>query len=668
MTIQTKSGNSETNIEFDKFNLTVYISPRSQISGNCNFSEMDSSFIRKKGFISIITNRYTENGIKSIKTSENPSSKVFMENFIKLNGVNIPDLLLSSIKLASEITLHNESFLSIIINNNMELFWISAGSNRLYLYRDKELSVLTSEHDSFRNEILSGNVNFSKNKKNLTSFLRNLNEIDFNKKPFFLESGDWLILCNDNVYSYLTNEEIKKIFESREIDFSKKIEDFILAKTGYINDDIGIVLFSVKNNDKSGSKDDLLFSQNSTDSAISSNLSSTQRIKSKRRKKINYKPVFRISSVLIILLFIFFGIYKFLYQNKTDEYDPSIEKPSIISSNENNKNLPPPENGTKISDNILKTELKSNINFISFSPDDKMIITANEDKTISVYEIDKTLFLKNNFKAHESDVTYLSFLNKDILVSHGKDNVVKYFHLKNNKIIKKVENIDLINISPDKKYLARTDISKNILVFNISALSLNSNFSGIKKILSIPSPEKVRLFSFSENGNFFAFLDNKEKVNVWDINKKGKLNEIVCPQKGITSIAIFESSEKSSEKTENKNISDNNEPSDSKYSVVTAFSDGTIIFTDFDNNQTIYNYHNKGINTLIPGENYLLSGGFDGGIKLNNIETGQVMDIWKGKKGINTAAISNNKKSIAFADNDKTLYLLKADFFKLLPK
>ncbi|KAA6182482.1 SpoIIE family protein phosphatase [Thiohalocapsa marina] len=102
-----------------------------------------------------------------------------------------------------------------------QLFWVSAGDSRLYLYRqaDGSLTQCTQDH-SYGNELMprvsSGEMTREEVERHpdrdaLTSFLglSEVPKVDRNLRPVQIDQGDRLLLCSDGVYGVLSEDELK---------------------------------------------------------------------------------------------------------------------------------------------------------------------------------------------------------------------------------------------------------------------------------------------------------------------------------------------------------------------------------------------------------------------------------------------------------------------------
>ena len=99
-----------------------------------------------------------------------------------------------------------------------ELFWRSAGDSRIYLYRGNQLTQLSRDHTYAQelaqkqksNEMLPEDIANHPDGNALVSYLgvgENM-DVDQNKGPVKLQSGDVLLMCTDGVYNALSDAEM----------------------------------------------------------------------------------------------------------------------------------------------------------------------------------------------------------------------------------------------------------------------------------------------------------------------------------------------------------------------------------------------------------------------------------------------------------------------------
>ncbi len=112
------------------------------------------------------------------------------------------------------------STLVMVFINNNNLYWLSIGDSRIYLYRDGMLAAVNEEHElenRMYNGFLKGEIDLQdiremqdRELRKLTSNLgrRTIPLIDQNFLPYRLHKGDKLLLCSDGVSGTLKDSEL----------------------------------------------------------------------------------------------------------------------------------------------------------------------------------------------------------------------------------------------------------------------------------------------------------------------------------------------------------------------------------------------------------------------------------------------------------------------------
>lgn len=112
--------------------------------------------------------------------------------------------------------------LASIIYEKEDLYWLSVGDSKIYIYRNNRLKCLTREHNYglFLNDMLVSNSisleEYEKKKdmaEKLISYIGmgNMRIMDTNLRPLKLLENDILVLCTDGVHRTLSEEKIAEI-------------------------------------------------------------------------------------------------------------------------------------------------------------------------------------------------------------------------------------------------------------------------------------------------------------------------------------------------------------------------------------------------------------------------------------------------------------------------
>jgi PPM family protein phosphatase len=105
-----------------------------------------------------------------------------------------------------------------------QLYWTSVGDSRLYLYRQGNLTQLTTDH-AFATELAKAvqegvisqeEAERHPERRSLTSYLgqSSLAKVDCNDTPFILQRGDRILLCSDGLYGTLESGEMSAVLRA----------------------------------------------------------------------------------------------------------------------------------------------------------------------------------------------------------------------------------------------------------------------------------------------------------------------------------------------------------------------------------------------------------------------------------------------------------------------
>ncbi len=162
---------------------------------------------------------------------------------------------------------------------------------------------------------------------------------------------------------------------------------------------------------------------------------------------------------------------------------------------------------------------KGSVTAVSFSPDDKLIATVSEDKTVKIWSIDG-----ENIQTLPEDrktITSVSFsADGRFLATASKDTTVKIWDIGNlykNKLLSPkyqfyhTGNITSMSFSSDGKFLAAGDAG-NVKLWEIKS----------SKSIPFPKPHNNNIISisFSPDGKSLASADSYDTVKIWTIGDK----------------------------------------------------------------------------------------------------------------------------------------------------
>ncbi len=199
--------------------------------------------------------------------ASNLAVQSLIENFNRFNGgVDPQNFLFEQVKsinkkvytFARRISRKSNvgSTLVSALVKDKELYWVSVGDSRIYLFRNNQLTQLNREHiyenilreKLYRGEISQYDFDMDRRKGMLTSFIgdEDLSEIDRNIKGLRLSKSDKVLLCSDGLFKTLEEEEIREVLinyegENQLGELSKKVK----RKNRKRQDNMSIVVIEV---------------------------------------------------------------------------------------------------------------------------------------------------------------------------------------------------------------------------------------------------------------------------------------------------------------------------------------------------------------------------------------------------------------------------------------
>lgn len=111
------------------------------------------------------------------------------------------------------------TMISVVIHEE-QLYWLSVGDSRIYIFRGSEIAQVTNDHNYFlrlnqqkEDGVITAEQYHQEahNGEALISFIGmgGLMLMDINEEAFCLEPGDVVLLCTDGLYRTVTDDEMK---------------------------------------------------------------------------------------------------------------------------------------------------------------------------------------------------------------------------------------------------------------------------------------------------------------------------------------------------------------------------------------------------------------------------------------------------------------------------
>lgn len=171
-----------------------------------------------------------------------------------------------SLKAANEavITLARErqqennvgTTLTAAVIDNENLHWIAVGDSRIYLFRENQLTQLTTDHiymNKLLEQVSSGKLTKKEAAKHpdrdaLYSFLglKKVTEIHSNPKPHLLKSDDRILLCSEGLHKTLSKAEIAEELAGNPNTLGESIVRKALAKENPEQENLTAIVLVVK--------------------------------------------------------------------------------------------------------------------------------------------------------------------------------------------------------------------------------------------------------------------------------------------------------------------------------------------------------------------------------------------------------------------------------------
>jgi len=145
------------------------------------------------------------------------------------------------------------TLVAAVIKDN-ELYWVSVGDSRIYLWRQGKLTQLSMDHDFklyLSREVRNGNLSLEEAENHperdaLVSYLglKELTEVDRNEEPLILEVGDRVLLCSDGLYNAISEEEISQLISDHPQDAADALIEAVIAKGKHNQDNVTVAILA----------------------------------------------------------------------------------------------------------------------------------------------------------------------------------------------------------------------------------------------------------------------------------------------------------------------------------------------------------------------------------------------------------------------------------------
>ncbi|GAB4183776.1 MAG: AAA-like domain-containing protein [Coleofasciculaceae cyanobacterium] len=267
---------------------------------------------------------------------------------------------------------------------------------------------------------------------------------------------------------------------------------------------------------------------------------------------------------------------------------------------------------------------------VRFSPNGKMIASANQDGTIKLWSIEGKELI--TLTGHSKQVTSVSFSpDGKTIASASNDDTIKLWSIQGRELMTLTghgKRVNSISFSPDGKTIASASNDDTIKLWSIDGRELMTLTGHGKRVNSI---------SFSPDGKILASASNDDTIKLWSIQGK-ELMTLAGHGKRVNSISF----------------------SPDGKTIASASNDDTIKLWSIDGKELMtLTGHGKRVNSISfsPDGKTLASASNDGTIKLWSIKGKELMTLRGHSLPVNSVSFSPDGKTLASGSDEGTLKL-----------
>lgn len=235
-----------------------HIGSRKEQQDDFGFSDIDdSNFVSHGGVLALLTDGM--GGLSKGREASLIAKNSMLSHYEKKSiAESMPEALNRSLIAANSAVVEmarlngmegevGTTLVAAVIKDD-ELYWVSVGDSRIYLWRHGKLTQISMDHDFkmyLSKEVLNGNISSEEAENHperdaLVSYLglQELTEVDRNQEPLILEVGDRVLLCSDGLYNAISAEEISQLISDHPQDAADALIEAAVAKEKHNQDNV----------------------------------------------------------------------------------------------------------------------------------------------------------------------------------------------------------------------------------------------------------------------------------------------------------------------------------------------------------------------------------------------------------------------------------------------
>jgi serine/threonine protein phosphatase PrpC len=239
-----------------------YIGSRKEQQDDFGFSDIDdSSFVSHGGVLALVTDGM--GGLSKGREASLIAKNSMLSQYDKKSiDESMPEALNRSLIAANNAVVEmarlnglegevGTTLVAAAIKDN-ELYWVSVGDSRIYLWRDGKMTQLSIDHDfamRLSKEVLRGSISAKEAENHperdaLVSYLglQELIEVDRNEEPFILEVGDRILLCSDGLYNAISEKEISRLILGHPQNAADALTEAVITKSTHNQDNVTVAI------------------------------------------------------------------------------------------------------------------------------------------------------------------------------------------------------------------------------------------------------------------------------------------------------------------------------------------------------------------------------------------------------------------------------------------